>query len=53
MRSLTKLLIAAIACAVVQTLNAAALFQNAVGWGTAVFCWLVVGAVAWRRSLAR
>jgi hypothetical protein len=35
MDRLTKLLIAAIAFAVVQTLNAAAFFQNTIGWSSA------------------
>jgi hypothetical protein len=50
MHRLTKLLIAAIAFASIQTLNAAAFFQNAVGWSAAVFCWAVVAVVAWRRQ---
>jgi hypothetical protein len=50
MHRLTKLLIAGIVFAAVQTLNAAAFFQNALGWGAAVFCWVVVMVVAWRRS---
>lgn len=48
MDRLTKLLIAAIAFAVVQTLNAAAFFQNAIAWGSAIFCWGVVAVAAWR-----
>jgi hypothetical protein len=53
MRTTTKLLIAAIAFAAVQTVNAAAFFHNAVGWGSAAFCWLVAAAVAWRRAAVR
>lgn len=49
MDRLAKLLVAAIAFAAVQTVNAAAFFHNPVGWGSAAFCWLVVAMVAWRR----
>lgn len=51
MDRLTKLFVAAIAFAVVQTVNAAAFFQNAIGWGSAAFCWFVVVVVMlrWRR----
>jgi hypothetical protein len=53
MDRLTKLFVAAIAFAVVQTVNAAAFFHNAVGWGSAAFCWVVVAMVAWRRVALR
>lgn len=49
MDRLTKLLVAAIAFAVVQTVTAAAFFQNAVGAGSTIFCWAVVVVVARRR----
>jgi len=48
MDRLSKLLIAAIAFAVVQTVNAAAFSQDTVAWSSAAFCWVVVAAVAWR-----
>lgn len=51
MDRLTKLLVAAIAFAVVQTLNAAAFFQNAVAWSSAIFCWAVVTVIVWRRRV--
>lgn len=52
MQRLEKFLIAAIAFAAVQTINAAAFFQNAVGWGVVGFCWFVVVVIAlrWRHS---
>lgn len=50
MGRLTKLLIAAIALAVAQTMNAAVFSQNAFAWGSAAFCWAVVGVLAWRRK---
>jgi len=50
MDRLTKLLVAAIAFAVVQTVTTVALFQNAIGAGSAIFCWAVVVVVARRRA---
>ena len=51
MDRLTKLLISAISFAIVQTVNAAAFFQNVVGVGCAIFCWAVVVVVARRRRI--
>lgn len=53
MDRLTKLLVAAVVLAVVQTVTTVAAFQNAVGWGSAAFYWMVVAAVAWRRAALR
>lgn len=53
MDRLTKLLLAAIGFAVVQTVNAAAFSQNVVGASSAIFCWLVVLVVARRRKAVR
>jgi len=52
MQRLEKFLIAAIAFAAVQTINAAAFCQNAVGWGVSAFCWSVVIVIAlcWKRA---
>lgn len=53
MDRLTKLFIAAVAFAGIQTVNAAAFFQNTVAWSSAAFCWTVVGIVAWRKSVTK
>ena len=53
MDRLTKLLVTAIILAVAQTVTTVAIFQNAIGAVSALFCWAVVLVVARRRAADR
>lgn len=49
MDRLTKLFVAAIVLAAIQTVTTVAFFQSTVSWSSAAFCWFVVLVVGKRR----